>query len=149
MEMRFSDHNQYRSVSVCMNYSQHFVRFCLFWYTGTFNVQKITLDHLALNKGKMCVTVDYAYLEPRVCFVRVECVKRGVVVLKKTKPHMNETLQCILENLPPNSSCNVTATDIDAINQINSLSAYTILEVPVPDYRTSNTTDYRTNTTTG
>lgn len=97
----------------------------------------------------MCVTVDYAYLELRNCFVRVECVKRGVVALNKTMQIMNGTTQCI-KDLPPNSSCNVTATDIHVhtINQIYSISAYTILGVAVPNYHT-NTTDYHTNTTTG
>ena len=97
------------------------------------------MDHLAVNKGKICITVDYAHHELKNCFVLVKCVKEG-----NDEVSFNETMSalslCLKEQPPPNSLCNITATDMDAIYQIDSVSAYTILGIAVPDYLANTTT---------
>ena len=113
-------------ISECLCYSQ--IKFNLTWFSliiGTFDVQNVTINS-PVNKDQVCLEIQYVpgHVYQR-CFVLVECTRGRVSKI------INGTSECI-DHLPTNTSCNITATDEDAVDEINTIAAVTILGVSVP-----------------
>ena len=96
---------------------------------GTFDVQNVTVDSVV--NGRVCLTIDYVdgHENPPRCFVRLTCTRHVYT------QRIERTLGCINDVLP-NESCNLTATDDDddAVGKINTIAPVTITYILIPSY---------------
>ena len=103
----------------------------------TFDVWNVTANS-GLN-GNVCFIVDYVegHETPPRCFVRLTCTRHEY-------NQMIEGISGCINNVPPNESCNLTATDgdDDAVRKINTIAPVTITGITIPSYIAAQSTTF-------
>ena len=116
--------------------------FCSF--SGTFDVRNVTVDSVV--NGRVCFTVDYVdgHETPPRSFVRLTCTTTGT----EYNGTIKGTVGC-LNDVPPQESYTVAATDADAVDKMNPPVFVTAPNISVPNYTAApSTTIYTTSTAT-
>ena len=115
---------------------------CKLLSIGTFDVKNVTV--VSVLNGRVCFIVDYVegHETPPRCFVRLTCTTTGT--------EYNGTIAgpvgC-LNDVPPQESYTVAATDADAVDKMNPLVF--VPNISVPNYTAApSTTIYTTPTAT-
>ena len=95
--------------------------------------------------GRVCLTVDYVegHETPPRCFVRLTCTTTGT----EYNGTIEGTSGCI-DDVPPHMSYTLTATDGDAVDDINTVAPVTITGISVPSYTVAPSTTFTTPTPT-
>ena len=134
MEEWYSSHNQWRSVSVCCMYHVSHYLYCL--SEGTYDAQNVTLSFD--DGGQLCITVLYARGSKSqqstmklVCSSAIHCCYHQLAMINGTDWCFN--------NLPASGSCNISVTDLDAVDSIDATPAvkYTDIIIVGPSSATS------------
>ena len=111
---------------------------------GTYNVQNVTLS--SDDGGQLCVTVLYVRgSKSQQSAVKLMCSSESHCCYHQLAT-INGTDWCF-NNLPASSSCNISVTDLDAVDSIDATPAVEYMDIIVGPSSATTSVDHTATTT--